>query len=64
MESVSSHYHGQVIRKGSETVLRRFDLQHEIRPDTNLTFVNDVVSNLRSAPGESQVLRVRLFRVQ
>lgn len=63
MESVSTHYHQQVVRKGYETVLRRFDLQHEIRPETNLSFVSDVISNLRSAPDESQEVQAAVHRL-
>ena len=63
MASVSSHYNEQVIGKGCAAVLRRFDLQHETRPDTNLTFIDEVVSNLRSAPSESHAFQASVHRV-
>ena len=63
MASVSSHYTEQLIGKGSAAVLRRFDLPHETRPDTNLTFINEVVSNLRSTPCESHEFQASVHRV-
>ena len=63
MESITSHFHEQVIGKDSGTVLRRFDLQHETRPDTKLTFINEVVSVLRSETGESQEVQASIHRV-
>ena len=63
MASVSSHYHEPVISKGSAAVLRRFDLPHDTRPDTNLTFINEVVSNLQLAPGESNEVQASVHRV-
>ncbi len=48
IKSVLSHHQHPDIRNRSGTVLRRFDLEHNSIPDTNLTFVNEIASNLRS----------------
>ena len=63
MESITSLFHEQVITKESGTVLRRFDLQHETRPDTKLTFINEVISVLRSETSESQEVQAAMHRV-
>ena len=63
MESIISLFHEQVITKESGTVLRRFDLQHETLPDTNLTFLNAVVSNLRSSAIETQEVHASVHRL-
>ncbi len=48
IKSVLSHHHHPENGIVSGAVLRRFDLEHPSIPDTNLKFVNEIVSSLRS----------------
>ena len=63
MATVFPNLQEHLIGSSSGTILRRFDLPHESLPDTNLTFLNAVVSNLRSSAVEPQEVQASVRRL-
>lgn len=63
MASVIPNLQAQMIGSSSKSILRRFDRQHETQPDTNLTFLNAVESNLRSPAIEPHKVQASVHRL-
>ena len=66
IKSALSHHHRldtSDVSNVSGALLRRFDIEHQTVPDTNLSFVNEITSSLRSIDEPHQYIQSSIHRL-